>query len=122
MSESETQAMGVLDELMQALNARDRKALQATFNYPQVRLASGKLVVIEKPGLDSSAVSLGEDWHHSAWIHRNVVQSSDDKVHIDVRFTRYREDGSEISTYDSMYVVTCQHGHWGVQARSSFAP
>jgi hypothetical protein len=78
--------------------------------------------VIEEPGQGSASVDLGEGWHHSAWVHRKVVQSSADKVHIDVRFTRYREDGSEIATYDSMYVVTLQDGHWGFQARSSFAP
>ena len=122
MTESEAQAIRVLDELMQALNARDREALEATFNYPHVRLASGRVVVVEQPGMGSSRIQLGEGWHHSAWIHRNVVQSSDDKVHLDVRFTRYREDGSEIATYDSMYVVTRQADHWGVQARSSFAP
>ena len=38
------------------------------------------------------------------------------------RFTRYRKDGSVISGYDSIYVVTCENGHWGVKARSSFAP
>ena len=38
------------------------------------------------------------------------------------RFTRYRKDGSVISGYDSIYVVTNENGHWGVKARSSFAP
>ena len=122
MSDSEAQAMRVLDEMMEALNAGDRRTLVESFNYPQVRIASGRLAVIEEPGKGSASVDLGEGWHHSAWVHRNVVQSSADKVHIDVRFTRYREDGSEIATYDSMYVVTLQDGHWGIQARSSFAP
>jgi len=35
---------------------------------------------------------------------------------------RYRADGSELGAFDSIYVVTREDGHWGVKARSSFAP
>jgi hypothetical protein len=27
-----------------------------------------------------------------------------------------------IGSFDSIYVVTCENGHWGVKTRSSFAP
>mgnify|MGYP006871981367 CR=1 FL=1 len=30
--------------------------------------------------------------------------------------------GSVIGGFDSIYVVTCEDGHWGVKARSSYAP
>ena len=29
---------------------------------------------------------------------------------------------AETSGFDSIYVITCENGHWGVKARSSFAP
>ena len=125
MTEFEEQALRLLDGFMLAFNARDLKAWEATFNYPSVRLASGSVVLIDKPGFhppDMFDRFLGQGWHHSAWDHRKVIHSSDDKVHLDTRFTRYREDGSKIGVYDSVYVVTRQDGHWGVQARSSFAP
>jgi hypothetical protein len=125
MTESEAQVMRLLDEFMAAFNARDVKAWEATFNYPSVRLASGSVVVIEKEGFHAPDMFdrfLGQGWHHSAWDHRKVINGSEDKVHVDTRFTRYREDGSKIGVYDSIYVVTRQDGHWGVQARSSFAP
>ena len=32
--------------------------------------------------------------------------------------TRYREDGSVIGRYFSLYVVTCQDSHWGIQVGS----
>jgi hypothetical protein len=35
---------------------------------------------------------------------------------------RYRKDGSVIGGFDSIYVITCENGHWGVKARSSYAP
>ena len=33
----------------------------------------------------------------------------------------YGEDGSLIGRYPSLWIVTCQDGHWGVQGRSSWA-
>jgi hypothetical protein len=117
-------AMACLDAFMAAFNARDLTAFGATFNYPSVRIASNRLVIIEpghhQPGMfESGALS---KWDHSAWERREVIHAGPDKVHIDTRFTRYRADGSVIGGYDSIYVVTCQDGHWGVKARSSYAP
>jgi hypothetical protein len=117
-------AMACLDAFMTAFNARDVKAFEATFNFPSVRLASGKFVIIEPgyhhPGMfDQGAL---KDWHHSAWERREIIHAGEDKVHIDTRFTRYRADGSVIGGFDSIYVVTKEDGHWGVKARSSFAP
>lgn len=125
MTDGESQAMQLLDEFMAAFNARDLKAYAATFNYPSVRIASGRVVVIQGPDSHRSDMFdwlAARGWHHSAWDHRNIIHSSEDKVHFDTRFTRYREDGSKLGTYDSLYVVTKQDDHWGVQARSSFAP
>jgi hypothetical protein len=117
-------AMACLDAFMTAFNARDVKAFETTFNFPSVRLASGKLAIIEPgyhhPGMfDQGAL---KDWHHSAWERREIIHAGEDKVHIDTRFTRYRADGSVIGGFDSIYVVTKEDGHWGVKARSSFAP
>ena len=117
-------AMKCLDEFMAAFNARDLAAWEATFNFPSVRLASNTLVVIE-PGFHRPEMfergALAE-WDHSAWERREVIHAGPDKVHFDTRFTRYRADGGVIGGFDSIYVVTCENGHWGVKCRSSFAP
>ncbi|MEX2206403.1 MAG: hypothetical protein WEF50_09280 [Myxococcota bacterium] len=117
-------AQTCLDAFMAAFNARDLPAFEKTFNFPSVRLASNTLVIIEpgyhKPEMfERGALA---DWHHSAWQRRNVIHAGADKVHIDTRFTRYRADGSVLGSFDSIYVVTCENGHWGIKARSSFAP
>jgi hypothetical protein len=117
-------AQACLDAFMAAFNARDLAAFERTFNFPSVRLASNTLAIIE-PGyhkqemFDRGAL---KDWHHSAWERRAVIHAGPDKVHLDTRFTRYRADGSIIGSFDSIYVVTCENGHWGIKARSSFAP
>src|SRR5262245_60502951 len=117
-------AQTCLDEFMAAFNARDLAAFEKTFNFPSVRLASNQLVLIE-PGYhkpEMFARGALAEWDHSAWERREVIHAGRDKVHIDTRFTRYRRDGSVIGSFDSIYVVTCENGHWGIKARSSFAP
>jgi hypothetical protein len=117
-------AMGCLDDFMAAFNARDLAAFEATFNFPSIRLASNTLTVIEpgyhKPEMFQTGALA--DWSHSAWERREVIHSGPEKVHLDTRFTRYRRDGSVIGGFDSIYVVTFENGHWGIKARSSYAP
>jgi hypothetical protein len=117
-------AMKCLDDFMTAFNARDIAAWRQTFNFPSVRLASNTLVIIDKDYHQNDMFGRGAlaEWDHSAWDRRAVIHAGDDKVHIDTRFVRYRKDGSVIGGFDSIYVVTCENGHWGVKARSSFAP
>lgn len=110
---------------MRAWNARDVAAFAATFNYPSVRIASGRVRIIESAAshpADLFERMAATGWHHSAWLRRDVIHSGDDKVHFNTRFGRYGEDGSVIGEYDSIYIVNRQGGHWGVQGRSSFAP
>ena len=117
-------AMKCLDDFMAAFNARDVNAFEATFNLPSVRLASNTMVIIEagyhQPGMfERGALA---EWDHSAWEQREVIHAGPDKVHFDTRFTRYRKDGSIIGGFNSIYVVSREGGHWGVKARSSYAP
>lgn len=117
-------AMGVLDAFMVAFNARDSEAFEATFKFPSIRLASNRLLTLEKGFHKPENFETGafEGWDHSEWERRNIIHAGPDKVHIDTRFTRYRKDGSVIGGFDSIYIVTLQDGHWGVKIRSSFAP
>jgi hypothetical protein len=127
-ADESTQAiMDLLDLFFDALNARDVTRLAGACNFPQVRLASGTMTIwrtageFEQSG-DLAGIPFEREWHHSAWKRRHIIQSSHDKCHVAVTFTRYRSNGDEISTFKSLYIVTKQNGHWGVQIRSSFAP
>ena len=117
-------AQGVLDAFMAAFNARDVEAFEATFNFPSVRLASNTLTLIEKGFHKPDMFTTGAlaEWDRSAWERRAVIHAGPEKVHIDTRFARYRKDGSLIGAFDSIYVITREDGHWGIKARSSFAP
>ena len=124
MSDSLKAALGVLDAFMAALNRGDEAGVNATFNFPHVRLASGKVTVFQSPGdykLKDFHARAGDGWARSQWEDRTPIHVGSEKVHLAVEFSRWRQDGSELGRYKSIYVVTRQDGRWGIQARSSFA-
>jgi len=118
----------VLDDFMATFNARDSRSLAKTLNFPHVRIASGEVRVWNTSAdyASSSEIAVGQlaqaGWGRSAWDFRRLVQRSDTKLHFLVQFTRYTDAGQRIASYEALYVVTSKDGHWGVQARSSFAP
>lgn len=110
---------------MDTFNAKNLVKWESTYQFPHFRLASGSMNVLEKAGLRDSlhvfATLQKSGWDYSRWDHCNIIQASDNKVHVDTRFSRYRKDGSKIGTYESLYVVTKENGRWGIKLRSSFA-
>ena len=116
-------ALAVMDAHVAALNARDEAALAATLHFPHYRLSQGRLQVWETPD-DYFAHFLaraGEDWHHTVWDDLSLIAAVPDKVHLDVRFTRYREDGTALGHFRSLWVIARLDGKWAAQLRSSFA-
>jgi hypothetical protein len=117
-------AQACLDAFMEAFNARDLAAFEATFNFPHVRFASGRVTTImpgyHKPEMFTSGALT--EWDHSEWRRRDVIHAGADKVHLDTHFARIRKDGSVLGGFDSVYIVTLQDGRWGIQGRSSYAP
>ena len=125
----------VLDRYMDGLNALDMETHVATYHFPHFRLAGGGLSVWSTPeeampilNVPAEArrkrlrAMLHPEWYKSIWTQRDIVGESPAKVHVATRFARLREDGSEIISYDSLYVLTLQDGQWGIKGRSSFAP
>ena len=117
------EALGVVDRYLAGLNARDTEAIRAAFNFPHLRIgAKGNLSRFEKPedydfGHFFRATS-ADGWHHTRLDKTEAVFATEGKVHVAVDFTRYREDCSVIGRYFSLYVVTRQDGHWGIQVGS----
>ena len=119
-------AMAVLDRFMEAFSRGDTEGIRASFNFPHVRFASGTVRTFERPD-DYSFENFRQrpearEWARSTWLKRDVIHAGPDKVHFDTEFARWRADGSLIASFRSIYIVTRVGGHWGIQARSSFAP
>ena len=120
----EAAAMKCLDEYMTTWNSKDTVAWERTFHFPHYRLASGKMTVLERPGLQSPKLfetMTASGWHHSKWDRRKIIHATPDKIHVDTKFTRYRADNSVLGSYESLYILTKEDGRWGVKMRSSFA-
>ena len=117
------EALAAVNRYLAGLNARDTEAIRAAFNFPHLRIGSkGNLARFEKrEDYDFSHFyrATGPDgWDHTRWDKTEVVFATEGKVHVAVDFTRCRKDGSVIGHYFSLYIVTCQDGHWGIQVGS----
>tara|TARA_B100001057_G_scaffold477737_1_gene547337 strand:+ start:2122 stop:2577 length:456 start_codon:yes stop_codon:yes gene_type:complete len=119
-------AMEVLDTFMAEFNARDMNSWSETLNYPHVRFSSGKVMVWDTKE-EYASVNIFDrlastGWHYSAWVSRDPILVSKNKVHISTVFQRYDKYNQPIGQYQSLYIVTKEEGRWGVKARSSLAP
>ncbi|MBI1360782.1 MAG: hypothetical protein GC155_10945 [Alphaproteobacteria bacterium] len=117
-------ALEVTDKFMSTFNSKNAASWAETFDFPSIRIASGRTVVLNSAAdLEGSFDRLeATGWDHSAWASRRVVQCGPTKAHMLTTFVRYRKDGSELSRFDSLYVIEQRNGKWGITARSSFAP
>ena len=125
--ERENLAIQAVKNFMTAFNDRDVEAWAATLNCPHVRVASNEVRItptaqdfVDTFDFESFARTYG--WDHSAWDSIEVVQVAANGVNVALQFSRYDAEGTKLSTFDTLYLVTLQDGHWGVRARSSFAP
>ncbi|MEP7274632.1 MAG: hypothetical protein ABI882_24295, partial [Acidobacteriota bacterium] len=101
-------AIKVLDDFMDGFNAKDIRKFEATYNFPHVRLANGRVTTLEGPSNQQQifeGLEKNISWDYSRYDDRKIIQCGPDKVHVAVRVTRYRKDNTPIHTFDSLYVV-----------------
>ena len=122
----ESEVMEVLDAFMESFSASNSQAHTATYHFPHFRLAGGAMQSWEtradavKAHVSVFKILPGTGWHRSIWLDREFISISDTKVHVATRFRRLREDGSEIVTTESLYVLIFKDGRWGIKLRSSY--
>ena len=123
--EAESSAIGVLDTHLEARNSSDPDLISSANNYPNVRLITNQMQVFDtyeiyrdyEEAIFMPALSASE-WDHSEWEEIKIFQSSPDKVHIAVIFTRFDGQNNKIFRAPQVYIVTNQENHWGIQVRS----
>jgi hypothetical protein len=117
-------ARAVMAAHLVALNAQDADALAATMHFPHYRLSGGVMRIWETPDayLADFHKRASDEWHHTRWDSIDVLMASVDKVHLDVRFTRFRVDDSVLARHRSLWVISELNGVWAAHLRSSFAP
>ncbi|MDE2641095.1 MAG: hypothetical protein OXI03_11020 [Chloroflexota bacterium] len=126
MSDVGEQAMATARAFIDAFNAQDHERLAGTLNYPHVRLAKGAFETIAThedcvARSHQVAPALAEEgWDHTVVAAMEVVHEGPGKVHLAITNHRCHADGTVYKPFDTLWVVTLQDGHWGVQFRSSY--
>ncbi len=126
MKDSAKEAVASFRRWMVAFNTRDTEAQLAEMHFPHQRLAQNRFQrwkTIDNFRVTQEMVTrrLNEEgWHHTASLSINPVQVGVDKVHLVIRQSRQREDGTEYNGFDTLWIFTRLNGRWGVQFRSSF--
>lgn len=117
-------ALEVMDKFLAAFNTKDMPALEATFHFPHMRIASYPLHILTGPGQQDDVFGnlASEGWAKSRWEDRTIVQCGKDKAHIIATFGRLHADGTEYARYEGLYVIELRDGFRGITARSTFAP
>ena len=116
-------AQAVMQAHITALNSRDQAAIAATLHFPHVRLSGTTLKIwdSEDTYFADFLARAGGDWHHSAFADIRLLRAAADKVHLDAEIRRFAADGSLITSFRSLWVITCEAGRWAAKMRSSFA-
>ncbi|MEE1794333.1 hypothetical protein PUR28_26770 [Streptomyces sp. BE308] len=120
------EARAALDAFLDALNSRSVPDWAKTLHYPHVRVHDGAVTVWETPEIyiENSTPEVGQllatGWDHSGWERVELIQTSPDQVHAQVRFARYDSEDEPLGSFESLYVLTRQDGRWGVLARIGF--
>ena len=125
MSDPLTAAMAVLDDYMAALNRGDEAGRQRGLQFPAC--AAGRRQgrrLAEPRRLQARRISVaraGDGWDRSKWDERTPIHVGDGQGASEGEVQPLAAaDGSLIGRFETIYIVTHQDGHWGIQARSSF--
>ena len=121
-TDAEAAAKQLIDDFFVAFNAEDNDALQKIANYPHSFLLGNGRVITAKSAdelvMNFDSMKEREGWHHSTLDAYKVCQSSAEKVHVELTFSRYKEDGTNYWTVPALWIVTKQDDKWGIQFRS----
>jgi len=116
-------ALSVMNAHAEALNARNPERIAATLHFPHFRLSGDTVKIWQTPEsyLTDFHARAGSNWGHTEWGRLNVLQASENKVHLDVQVDRFDKEGKPLVSFPSLWVITCIDGIWAAQMRSSFA-
>jgi len=125
----EAEAAKAIKAYFKAFNAHDQETYVDTQHFPHIRINDkGRVSIVQNASkllpLDEVLAYLinEEGWHHSTLDSLEVIHASKVKVHFSIQFSRYKADGSKYAVYKSLWIITKKDDHWGIQARSSYAP
>lgn len=122
-TDAEVSAKGreVVEQVVDALNARDLDRLRALCHFPFVRLPGAVLEAItDAPDLELPAES--DSWARSEITMLDVpMPQAGDKVVVEVEVRRLDRDGNELEPEGAICLITRHGDRWGLQLCSTRA-
>jgi len=121
-SEGEAEARKAVDDFFASFNAQDQDSAKRCLHYPHVQITGTETIMWNTPeelDLNFGHLIASEGWHHSTIDSCTLRQNCKDKIHFEIRFSRYNAEGTCYATFQSIWIVTRTDGHWGIQGRSS---
>lgn len=117
------QALQLMQTHINALNERDASLLQKTLHFPHHRLSGTTWKTWETPEryFEDFLKRAGDNWKRSTFEDIRVVDSSENKVHLDAEIRRYDSNDILISQFRSLWVIVEIDEIWAAKVRSSFA-
>ena len=119
-------AVAAMQGFIDAFNAQNHEALADTLNYPHIRLANGAFTeiptreaFIERSRAGKARLE-AEGWARTTVGKVVAVHVGQDKVHLALTNERRHADGTVYKRFETFWIATCVHGHWGIQFRSSY--
>jgi len=120
------EAQTALERHAQAINERDLETYRGTMNYPftyqnynGVALtidSSSEIGVTAQPPWDI-ILQTDPDWLRTEFDEIEELARSVSSVVFKVGFRRLDTSGNDDGSYQAIWIVTQQQGHWGVQFR-----
>lgn len=126
MTDPASEATAAFKRWSAAFNARDSDRMVAEMHFPHMRLSGTEFQTwqAEQDFLEVQDQMTGqlraEGWHTTVTKSIDAVQAGPEKVHLVIRQSRQRADGTEYNGFDTLWIFTNINGKWGVQFRSSF--
>ena len=105
----------------ETFNAKSASGRAAVMSYPHLRVAAERIEPsIQQTAEEFEAAASWEEFERAGWawtqpITPRVVHRSSDKIHFAGGWTRFRDDGSEISQNRLLYIATKMDDGWGIQ-------
>ena len=124
VSATAAQATAAVAAYFAAFNSHDPQRLADAIHIPHVRIAGIDVEYWQTPEDFMNGTEPGRQrtWQESRFENLKVVQASANSANVTLRYTLLGAEGSELSEYEALFLVTQRDGEWKVQARSVMGP
>ncbi|MEX2131544.1 MAG: hypothetical protein WD772_08650 [Pseudohongiellaceae bacterium] len=117
-------ARDAVESFFAAFNSHDPQRLASAIHIPHVRISGIDVEYWEtlQDFMNGTEPGRQRTWAETRFENLRVIQASANSANVTLRYQRVGADGTELSEYEALFLVTQRDGEWKVQARSVMGP